>query len=80
MPDLDLRRLTLYIDACSPSFDIHEPKREEHAANIRAATENLLTGVIPKVATLLDRHSEKLTMEEVLEYLHASGVNLRYFS
>jgi hypothetical protein len=67
-------------DACSPCFDIHEPKREEHAANIQAATDNLMNGAIPKASTLLDRHSEKLTMEEVLEYLHASGINLRYLA
>lgn len=70
--------LTCDVDACSPCFDIHEPKREEHAANIQAATDNLMNGAIPKAATLLDRHSEKLTMEDVLEYLHASGINLRY--
>ena len=76
--DLTRDLSTLLSDACSPWFDMHDPNREEHAVNIQVATDYLLNGVIPKAATLLDKHGEKISTIEVLEYLHASGINLRY--
>lgn len=70
--------INIDLDACSPAFDKHEPRRSNHIENIRIATEYLTNSVIPKAVVWLDKHAEKMSISEVLEYLHASGINFRY--
>ncbi len=66
-------------DACSTTFDQHDPQKAQHKANIKSATQHLIKSVIPRTAIWLDKHAEDLHLDiaEITEYLHASGVNLR---
>jgi hypothetical protein len=66
-------------DACSTTFDQHDPNKSQHKANIKSATQHLIKSVVPRAAIWLDKHAEDLQLDiaEITEYLHASGVNLR---
>lgn len=66
-------------DACSTTFDQHDPSKSQHKSNIKSATQYLIKSVVPRTAIWLDKHAEDLQLDiaEITEYLHASGINLR---
>ncbi len=67
-------------DACSTSFDQHDPNRSQYKATIKSATQYLIKSLIPRTVMWIDKHAEDLQLDivEITEYLHASGINLRF--
>eukprot|EP00029_Vermamoeba_vermiformis_P009310 TRINITY_DN4602_c1_g1_i1.p1 TRINITY_DN4602_c1_g1~~TRINITY_DN4602_c1_g1_i1.p1 ORF type:complete len:870 (-),score=99.91 TRINITY_DN4602_c1_g1_i1:32-2374(-) len=67
-------------DACSACFDLHEPNRAQHRADVKLATQELIRKYIPSIVVWREKHAELLEVPvtDVIGYLHAFGVNLRY--
>lgn len=68
------------LDACSSCFDLHDPKRDQHKADVKAATQELVKNLIPSIVAWREKHAEELevSITDVIGYLHAFGVNLRH--